>query len=455
MVFTRVNNDYSLMQKVVSKFSWPMFLMGLGSQLQLFGSSLSFTELFIALMFPIVVFREIPFMRRSGAMFLFLMAMFMVLGCVFSCCVNCSPAGAAIRGLAVSLLITFGIPVCHYFLRTNMNGFKWFVLGGAISGILCIFVFKKSVEVSMLGASVEEIMHGPIFWISRLGPVFLAPAKGWYLNCPIVYSALAPLGLAFFALFGSISGRSASLAALGSAVLVWMGRKKQFLMKRVGRHFVWLIVVAIFSIFIFKTVYIYTATNGLLGEEARLKYEAQSRQGNSAMKLLLSGRMESFCGLIYCADHPFAGAGPWARDREGYIGEFLRKYAAPEDFDSYKIACEVAHHNGYYTEPLIPCHSMVTQCWLWFGLPGLLFSMAVLFVLVRFLKQDAWVVPQWYMWLVCSLPAFFWNFFFSPIGDRASFSMFIVGCILARAVRKGVVRLPAEMLFEIEKSERQ
>ena len=71
-----------------SKFSWPLFLFGLGSQLQLLGTSLSITESFVLASFPFAVFHEWPYMKRNRVLTLFWLAAATVVRCVIASFVN-------------------------------------------------------------------------------------------------------------------------------------------------------------------------------------------------------------------------------------------------------------------------------------------------------------------------------------------------------------------------------
>ena len=161
--------------------------------------------------------------------------------------------------------------------------------------------------------------------------------------------------------------------------------------------------------------------------------------------------MESFCGLLACVDKPIVGFGPWAIDRDGYTSEFLRRYGTYEDYENIlRIEADARERSQ---QSLIPCHAYITEFWLWYGIAGLLFWLYVLFIFARFLRQDCWVVPQWYMWLAAGIPGYCWGIFFSPLGERAVSMMFIVACLMARAVRLGMQPLPNYMKEEIFKAE--
>lgn len=434
------------------------FLLGLGSQLQII-ASLSFTELFVFAAAPFIFLREKDYMRWNGIMPFFWLSMLVVVGCVVACIDNHTEPMLVIRGMAVTCLLPCTVVVGHWMLRRDMGGFKWFLIGTAISGVLCTFVFQKSVEITGLAqgdagdAAVDAIMSGPIYWIIRLNAILESFPKGWYLQCPIIISIAAPVFMAGFSMLTSASGRSTALGAIGTVVILLIGgKKRETIRRRLCNKFGFLCCIAIVGVFCMHTLYRVAATQGWLGEEALNKYEQQTQGDTSIMALLLGGRMESFCGLIACVDKPIVGFGPWPKDENGYVSDFLAKYGTYEDSINYMEAMERNLAKGK-TVRMIPCHAYITEFWCWFGIFGLLFWVYVIFVLLRYLKQDCWAVPQWFMWIAASIPGYFWGIFFSPWSDRIGGIVFVVACLMARAVRMGVQRLPDYMEEEIFKVE--
>lgn len=433
-------------------FGW--FLFGLGTQLQII-ASLSFTELFVILAAPLLFLKEIAYMRRNGIMPFFNISIALVCGCVVACLVNHTQPVFVLRGMAVCCLIPCSIVVTHWMLRTDMTGLKWSFVGGALSGVLSTFVFQKSVEVSMLAGGVagsdsaKAIMGGATYWIHRLGAFLSIPSKGWYLQCPLTYSVLAPVFMAGFSMLTSVSGRGASLRAIGGAALVLIGGKKMSTIhNRLCKNFWLVVLVGVLVAFAVKQGYQIAATNGWLGEKALMKYERQTKGKTGIMALLMGGRMEAFCGLIACVDKPIVGFGPWAQDYNGYKAEFLAKYGDQEDYDDYIKSVAYADRHGLISVNLIPCHSVVTEFWLWYGICGLVFCLYVFFVMLRYLKQDCWAVPQWFFWLAASIPGMFWDMCFNPLGSRVTIPMFVVACLLVRAVRMGRFKLSWDMQRE-------
>lgn len=434
------------------------FLVGLGSQLQIV-ASLSITELCVYAAAPFLYLIERPHMRRTGVLRFFHLSLLVVLGCAIACWQNHTVFEAALRGFAVTCLIPCTIVGGHYLFRKDMGGFKWMLLGVMLSMFICTFYFHKSVEMAKAAGGysgevgAEEIMLGPIYWITRLGEVLNLPARGWYLQCPIVYSFCAPLFIAAFSLLTSASGRSAALGALGAATLVLLGGKRpQGIKRRICDRFWLLVVIGVVGIFSAAAIYRIAATSGWLGEKSRQKYENQTQGDSSIGRLLLGGRMESFCGLIACIDKPIVGFGPWAMDEGGYRKLFLAKYGTTDDYDRYVDRMSwLASQGARYNMFMIPCHAYITEFWLWYGIFGLIFWVYVVFVLIRYIKQDCWAVPQYFMWLACGIPGYLWCVFFSPFADRVPVILFVVACLMVRAVRLGRQPLPLKMIQEIQK----
>lgn len=441
------------------KHSFAWFLFGLGSHLQII-ASLSFTELFVFIAAPFIFLREKDYMKRNGIMPFFCLSLLVVVGCVVACIINHIEVLFVIRGMAVTCLLPCTVVVGHWMLRRDMGGFKWMLIGTAISSVLCTFVFQKSVEVTMLAGgysgegAVEAIMSGPIYWINRLGSILNAIPKGWYLQCPAFVSVGVPLFMAGFSMLTSASGRSAALGAIGTVALILIGgKRRETIKRRLCNKFGMWCCVAIVGVFCLHTLYRVAATQGWLGEEALRKYEVQTRGDTGVVALLIGGRMESFCGLIACVDKPIIGFGPWAEDNDGYVNDFLQKYANVDSYNEYLKWMEYYSDKGVNLVGRIPAHSCITQFWLWYGIFGLLFWLYVIFVVIRYLKEDCWVVPQWYMWIAASTPVFLWNVFFSAWADRIGGIVFVVACLIARAVRMGVKQLPDYMEEEIFKEE--
>lgn len=446
----------------MKKISWPLFAFGLCSKLALFGSSLSISELMCLVIAPFLVANEYPCMRRNGIAMLFWLSILLVLNASLSCLYNHTAFVFVLRGMATVCLLPCAIVVAHWLLRRDMAGYKWYFIGGALSLVINVFAFQNSVEVHAWagGARGVEaaagIMSGPLFWISRIKPFVMLWPNGWYLQCPTIVCVVAVVGFAMFSMLTSESGRSASLSAFAAAVLLIIGGKtRASIRNNICRRVGVILVCAIVFVLLFKGAYQFSVTRGWLGEKAQHKYERQTKGNTSMVALLIGGRAESFSGLPACFDHPIIGFGPWAIDRHGYTDYFMRKYANIEVYEERLRVKEIAARAGRLTDEMIGAHSHITEFWSWYGIFGLVFWLYILRICFRHFSQDAFVVPQWYLWIMCGIPSFLWGVFFSPMSDRFGEMFFCVALLLTRAVRLGVQHLPEKMIREIVESERR
>lgn len=436
------------------KLTWLWLALGLGSQLQIV-ASLSITELMALISAPFILANNYQLMKRDGILPFFWMSLLVIVGCVIGSVMNQSPPGAVLRGMATTCLIPCSIILAHWILRHDASGFKWMLVGGAISVVLCTFIFQRATEVGLGGdADVERIMAGPLFWIERLGAFVTLPTRGWYLSTPGFINMTAPLFMTLFSMLTSVSGRSAALGAVGFVALVVIGGKTRKSISRISKYFWQILCAGFLAVLFLHGLYRVSAESGWLGEKARAKYESQTHGEKGIMRLLIGGRGDSFIGLLACRDSPIIGLGPWAMDEKGYVDEFMAKYGTREDYAMYQRSAMRALERG---EPvnLLRCHSYIVQFWVWYGIFGLMFWIYVIFVLFRYLKEDCFAVPQWFAWLACGIPSMVWDIFFSPFKGRFGLAMFVTACLMVRSVRKGTFRLPDKMLVEIESGEKK
>jgi hypothetical protein len=180
------------------------------------------------------------------------------------------------------------------------------------------------------------------------------------------------------------------------------------------------------------TVYGMAASSGMLGDEARQKYELQT-EGDAG--LLLSGRPESLASTQAIADSPIIGHGSWAKDYtyvELYL-EALDKRGVPIIGDPYSSG-------------LIPSHSYLFGSWVEAGILGGIFWIYVILVCVRSL-YSLFHIPPWSRPLVTFVVlSLMWDVFFSPFGAQERFTVPAELCIVFWAIRnehsKASFRLP-------------
>lgn len=445
---------------ITRQYGWYLFLLGLFSatQVRLLGS-IGISEIVICLVAPFVFITDYHQLKWDGFLKITWLSILVMAGCVIACITNGTPFTAAMRGFATTYVMFSSIVVGHRLIRRCPMGIKWFYFGVAISVVINIFVFQTATELVIYGGgetgidAAEGIMRSPIFWISRIQEWLFLPIRGWYLQTPMFYSVLAPLGFAIFAIFTSISGRSAAATTLMMAFFALLGGRKVMHLKILSKNSLVILIMSVLVMMGISSIYKRAATSGILGESAYLKYEGQmkGRDSSSILTLLMAGRSEFFVGAYACLQKPFIGYGPWAVDREGFYEHFVTQYGDAEDIAAFEKNRKWQERVGYRRIGFIPAHSHVISFWLWFGIFGLLFWLYVLFQYMRYFKKDLATVPQWFGPLGIFAAPFLWNFFFSPLGARVPTGIFIVLIMMTRAVRWGRFILPPEMVYEVER----
>ena len=425
------------------------------------GANIGISEAFVFLSAPWFFLKDFRTLCYDGFMAALWLVIATLISCLISAQVNHIEFVRLFRGFSTAYSLFAWIVVLHRLLRNNLNGLKWLLLGLALSMTINIFAFQTGQGADgsvngVYGDATEITTSSAIFWISRIGQWGPLPIKGWYLQTPFAYSCLFPLFMIAFSMLTTESGRSAAISALGSVVLIFMGRKSVRSMKRISRNIILLAGVGVVTIFVFKEAYRYGAMNGYLGEKAQRKYEAQTKGKKGVLALLMGGRAEAFIGLIACLDNPLFGCGSWALDYNHYSEEFLMKYGDDEDYAKFlEERVRMAQSGRSEVVSIIPAHSHVVSFWLWYGLPGLLFWLYVLYLMCQCIARYLHVIPQWFGFLALSLSGMGWTIFFSGFGQRFSDSLFVVALLLVRAVARGCIKLPPEMIVEIQMAERK
>ncbi|MDR3717140.1 MAG: hypothetical protein P4L51_30375 [Puia sp.] len=152
--------------------------------------------------------------------------------------------------------------------------------------------------------------------------------------------------------------------------------------------------------------YGYAAQAGILGDDARKKYELQS---SGKYGVLLGGRTEALSYVPAIIDSPILGHGSWAKDPTYIIAQrqalLMMGYGDALDFDQAELE-----------EGLIPSHSIIFGAWVDAGILGVVFWG---WVFVLTLKMLLRVYPPGIRLLpLASYAAFqlLWDLLFSPYG---------------------------------------
>lgn len=437
--------------------SFWLFVLGVFSatQIRVVGS-IGISELAIFLLAPFIYMRDHALLSRHGFKTLLFWAISAMVGCVIACWYNATPIPAALRGFATAYSV-FAIPVVlHGLLHRNIMGFRWMLLGMAVSGIITIFAFQNSTELAVNAGgvvdenTVSDLMKGQVFWLMHFGIIPVLPVQGWYFATPMPYAVIAPLIVTGYTIAVSASGRSAILTALMASGLIFLGRKSRQRLVWIQKHVGMILIGGVIFVSMISSLYKYAGRAGWLNEQAQMKYDAQARKsegGFEPLKLIMAGRLEFFVGLYECLNSPIIGYGPWAIDKEGIYEDFLHKYGSAEDYDRYMQSKAFAEMTGGISRTaLIGGHSHILQFWLNYGILGLPYWLYFIVLVIQFFRRYISFLPQFYGFFAIFATSFLWNVFFSPFGGRMESGLFITMLLLVRAAANGLVQVPAREL---------
>lgn len=419
--------------------SWLLFLIGLFSQTHIHVvGSIGISELIVFLIAPFVYATHYAIFKQEKVSMVLNLLLLAMIGCLISSWYNGTYFASAIRGFASPYGFFAGVVVFYVLLRRNPRSFKWFLLGVAISFVICTFYFQQAVEVYKAegtgagGELSEKIMEGPIYWIGRLMGFVMWPIRGMYLKCPQTYSVLATLAFGVWSIVSSVSGRSAAMITLMSSALIMIGGKTRQSIARIQRSFFFLLIGCWMLIFAFKSVYTYAASSGALGETAQNKLEAQTKGKKDMLSLVMGGRLPVFIGGYACLQKPILGYGPWAIDEEGITGEFMRKYGNAEDYEQMIAGEEYFWRMGITIRRLLPAHSAIIGWWLWYGILGLPIWIYILYLIYDTFRNRLATFPEFFGLFATMLPDCLWNMFFSPFAGRLNWAFIITMIVLNR-----------------------
>lgn len=439
----------------MSSASWWLFLAGLGSMTEVhFFGSIALTELVMFVVGPILFFVNYQHLRNEGFLSFVWLTLLTCVGCVVASMVNHTYWLLALKGLAFPAVYFVATVTFHHLMRKDLSAMKWFLIGTFLSSIVSIFIFQQetytvaSGEILQGAEATERVVGNALFWSGKIKSLLQLPTMCFYLATPSVYNFSMPLcGAVISLLFSDVSGRAASAIGVASAFLIFFGGKSRHSIGKLGRHIVLLVFIGLVLAFAIKTTYAYLASSGMLGYKAQEKYEKQTARGNGILNILMAGRMELFCGLFACIDKPIIGWGPKPEDTGNYVLDYLTKYATDEDLRAYIQSLQSDAIYGYRRR-LIPAHSHIEASWLQYGIFGLLLWLYVFWLMYKYVRSYAVAIPQWFGYIGLSLLGMIWTILFSPMGGRLGDMFFVVCLLFSRAVFRGRIALPCEMVSE-------
>lgn len=393
-----------------------LFLIGMFSMTQIkVGAKIGISEAVCCLVGPFLFLKNYIQYKRDGVILFFNLLLLWMVGAIISDLYNHSCIEQVIRGFTVPLTL-FCVSVCVYhFLRKKPGNLKWILMGIAVSSVLSIFVFQRGLAGDMaaegdISGALDRVMGYKLFWSNQVKTWCSLPVSGWYLALPRL--VLVPMLLLIAFANMSAGGRSAFAVSVFSLLIVLVGGRTVTSIKALKRYFPLIVLGCCLSAILLKVGYSYAAEHGYLNEVETIKYQKQTANGTGFMSLIKSGRGDFFIGLDAALDKPIVGHGSQAMDYHGYEKEFVSRYGSDLERDIY-MSLEM---QGYLRT--IKSHSHIICYWMWHGVSALIFWLYLLWLLVVTFQKRLHYIPEWFGYLALSIPAFAWDFFFSPLGLR-------------------------------------
>jgi len=414
----------------MDKKDWWMFLLGLFylTQINVIGY-LGISELACYFFAPYLLVKHRQLLAKWGMLpFIYLSALWGVFALI-SCVWNENPWFSILKGFAPAYTF-FAEGVCVFcLLHDSPLRLKWGILGMTLSWFLSIFVFQtgsSSAVAEITGVSaLEAVVDYKLFWVMLVHLVTSLPIRLAFLHIPLSVSLILTGGAAIFSVLQG--GRSAFAMRLVTMYLLILGnklksRRPQALKVNIVLLMAGLLICSVIS----KNIYVYLARHNYLKAEEIEKYEKQSSHGTTTTvtKLLMGGRGGTIAGVLIAAKTPILGRGYRPIDRNEEYLAFVEKYSS--DDEELKRIRE-AYRKGYIE---LPSHSHIVEGWIQAGFGGLIFWLYILWVLIKAVKNNLFIVPEWFGYLAVILPTVFWDIFFSPIAKRVELSVVIVCCLM-------------------------
>lgn len=128
--------------------------LGLASELQVV-ASLSFLEVYILVATPFLLIKEFYYLKRNGILPFFWLSLLVVFGGIVGNFVHPTSSFFVLRKMAIVVIVSCSIVVCHFHWRKSPGGIGWFFLGHVQHGSRLFYGLMKYARVCCLPSNCE------------------------------------------------------------------------------------------------------------------------------------------------------------------------------------------------------------------------------------------------------------------------------------------------------------
>lgn len=352
-----------------------------------------------------------PFKAQENSQIRNLMyfAFLWLVGVLLSDLVNNSTLEDSLKGAFNVVFLMALIPFCYWALIDKPSRMLFFWAGVGISSILG-FRYQR------LGMMNE--LQADIWLVYALKWSFLFLGGWLYYKGKRTWSYALIIAFGTWTLF-HLSRNIFLIFTFTVVLLLYIGKLDdtniEYKLQRYKQGVIKLFLVLGIAFIGITNVYEKLASDGVLGERAKVKYE---RQKNSEIGLA-SGRADFLASLYAISKKPVFGYGSYAKDKNHLYDRFNKMIGMPSSPGAKSSALK---H--------VPGHSYMLGAWVYAGILGFVFWLFILKTIFSFLRQHLFEDPQLLCMNLMLTFSMLWDIFFSPFSDRLNFVMYIVLIII-------------------------
>ena len=418
---------YNTFNKEVRSKNIYLFIIGLLSytSITIIGT-IGISELILVFLSPFLFLMDLPKIRKEGTLILHVLSLLWIGGAILSDWIAETPFQIAIRGVAFPIVTFAALTGIGHFLRNNLRGLKYLIIGMFFSYIVSRFAFQSHVAGGYEAGTAEAIqavMEYKLFWPVLISNIFTFPIQVWYLSVSNLYALPVTLACAFVNLY--FGGRSLFLLGLTTFALLLSAAKSVRRIMAIKRHAIILLMLGMILGLVSHSIYRRAVNSGYLGEAEEVKYEQQTARGEGIFSLLLSGRSDFFISMFAALDRPILGWGSHALDKNGYMIDFSRKYGTDRG-----MADALRWSQLMGGVPRLPIHSHLTGFWCWHGIFGGLFWLYAIYIVIVGSFKGIGNYPWAFGYIAVTLPFQVWTMLFSPYSHRIPECTLIIFCAM-------------------------
>ncbi len=366
------------------------------------------SEIILILLFPIVWVLRKRLLRNSWVKQIVFWGIIWFGSQVITDFLRNTPLQDRLRGWANILVFLISFLALYLILAGDIGKIKAFLFGFGIGGLLQPFIQPSIYFVAdpwKFGFGPSVVLLVLLIIVQSAGDN-LTRMKKWFLPLLVVG------GLTVY-----LNARALGAITLMTALIIWFAKSK-IITKMMKSRAIFLtilvfIVMVLGSGWVAFHIYRYAVQSGWLGETAKYKYDTQ--QGDKGIfGMLIGGRTELISSYYAILDSPLIGHGSWPRDPQ-YAD---KTYQVLLDM-GYDVSIAQRQLNDYTNseDDLIPAHSHILQAWVWAGLPGAIFWILILWMILKSLLSNFRNPGPFFILVIYFSISSGWDILFSPFNS--------------------------------------